>query len=213
MDSANKTEKLTEGTDDESIDLSAGFVPKNTPAASVGEPSSAELTPDSFMAQQQTEPVASDGSEAKPIDGKADITWRWASRGDMEALRLHNFNAEMASGEAMYLPELPSNLRPIAVAAKDGKVVAGLMSEDSVVVTLIGMDPEVLESAGEVVIPILVAQARKERTRFLHCSLPTQLAATLDGVLQKVGFKPVDGIQYRLDTGVEADEQDSTRRN
>ena len=70
------------------------------------------------------------------------------------------------------------------------------MTEDSVIVSVIGQDPAMIESAREVVIPILVAQAKKERTRFLSLSLPRQLAATLDGVLQKVGFKPVDGIQY-----------------
>ena len=198
MDSADKPERVTGGSREEDI------VPKNMPAA--GEP--AEL--ETFDCQPEA-PVATDDSEASPIEGKP--AWHWAAERDMPGLQLLHFEAEVASGQAAYLPELPSNLRPIAVAAKDGKILAGLMSEDSVVVTLIEMDPEVLESAGEVVIPILVAQARKERTRFLHCSLPAKLAATLDGALQKIGFKPVDGIQYRLDTGVEADEQDSTRRN
>jgi hypothetical protein len=226
MDSANKPEKLTEGTDDESIDLSAGFVLKSTSAAS--EPASAELTPDSFMAQHGNDvdpsaaepekfdfvpetPVASGGSEAKPIEGKP--AWHWAAERDMPALQVLHFEAEVASDQAAYLPDLPSNLRPIAVAAKDGKIVAGLMSEDSIFVTLIGADSEVLESAGEVVIPILVAQARKEGTRFLQISLRARLAATLDGALQKIGFNRVDGIQYQLDTGVEANEQASTRRN
>jgi hypothetical protein len=39
MDLADKTGKLLEGSDDESIDLSAGFVPKNMPAASPTESS------------------------------------------------------------------------------------------------------------------------------------------------------------------------------
>jgi hypothetical protein len=203
MDSANKPERLPEGFDDESIDLSGGFVPKTPQAA--GEPPLDELTPDRFMAQQAKPAsvpdsfdsfmaaVAHDGSEAAPIEPKTEITWRWASPGDMHALRL--LNAEMASAQTMYLPELPSDLRPIAAAAKGGNICGGLMSEDSVVVSLIGQDPAMIESAREVVIPILVAQARKERTRFLSLSLPKHLAATLDGVLQKVGFKPVDGIQ------------------
>jgi len=46
----NQAREVPEGSHDESIDLSAGFVLKNTPAS--GEPASAELTPDSFMAQQ-----------------------------------------------------------------------------------------------------------------------------------------------------------------
>jgi hypothetical protein len=51
MDCSNKPEKVPVGScAEESIDLSAGFIPKNTPAA--GEPASAELTPDAFMAQQ-----------------------------------------------------------------------------------------------------------------------------------------------------------------
>lgn len=47
--STNKPEKVSEVSDEERIDLSAGFVPKNTSAA--GEPESVELTPDSWMEQ------------------------------------------------------------------------------------------------------------------------------------------------------------------
>ena len=226
MDSANKPEKLPEGSDEE-IDLSAGFVPKNTPVAA--EPRLNELTPDAFMAQQakpaaasaeltfdafmsQQPPFATDGGEAGPIDGKP-ISWRWCTGADMPALQRLNFDAEIASGEQIYLPIAASNLRVIAVAERDGKVLGGILTEDSVSVSLVGMDPAVVESAGEWMTQIFVAQARKERTRFSSLSLPKQLAATLDAVLQKVGFKPVDGIQYRLDTGIEAEEQHSTRRN
>ena len=50
MAGSTKQGKVPEGCDDESIDLSAAFVLKNTPES--GEPASADLTPDSFMAQQ-----------------------------------------------------------------------------------------------------------------------------------------------------------------
>jgi hypothetical protein len=53
-------------------------------------------------------------------------------------------------------------LRVIAVAERDGKVLGGIMGEDSVLVSLIGTDPAVVESAGEWVTQIFVAQARKE---------------------------------------------------
>jgi hypothetical protein len=113
----------------------------------------------------------------------------------------------------IYLPNAASNLRVIAVAEKDGKVLGGILSEDSIVVSLIGQDPSVVESAGEWMTQIFVAQARKERTRFLQSSVPARLVARLDEALQKVGFKPLVGTSYRLDTGIEAAEQDGTRRN
>jgi hypothetical protein len=89
MDSANKPEKVPGESREESIDLSAGFVPKNAPAA--GEPAPEELTPDSFMAQHgndvdlsATEPekfvfvpeetVVPDGNEAGSIDGLRRVT-------------------------------------------------------------------------------------------------------------------------------------------
>jgi hypothetical protein len=115
VDLADKPEKLPEG--DESIDLSAGFVPKSTPATGAA----AELTPDAFMAQQskpaaasaeltfdsfmaQQAPVATDGGEAGPIDGKP-ISWRWCTEADMPALQRLNFDAEIASSEQIYLPK------------------------------------------------------------------------------------------------------------
>jgi hypothetical protein len=226
MAGATKQGKIPEGSHDENIDLSAGFVPKSTHAA--GEPASEELTPDSFMAQHSNdidpsatepekfdfvpeEPVARTGSEPQPIEKPAEITWHWAARADMTALQLLHFQAELAAGRGMYLPEL-SFPGAIAVARRADKIVGGFVVEESVVATPIGIDPEVLE-ASEVVISRVVAQARKDGTRFLHVTLPARLAVTLDGALQKVGFKLVDGIQYRLDTGIEAEEQDSTRRN
>jgi hypothetical protein len=62
MDTANKPEKLPEGSNEEIIDLSAGFVPKKTSLAA--EPRLNELTPDSFIAQQ-----------AKPAAAPAELTF------------------------------------------------------------------------------------------------------------------------------------------
>jgi hypothetical protein len=122
MAEAIKRGKGSESFQDASIDLSAGFVPKNTPAA--GEPVRAELTPDSFTAQPEAH-VAPDDSEPKPIAGEPEITWRWAAEADMPALQLLHFQAEIAVGKEMYLPEL-SFPGAIAVARKDGNIVGGL---------------------------------------------------------------------------------------
>ena len=225
MADAGKPRQGSGVSHEDGIDLSAGFVPKTPPAAS--EPSPRELTPDSFMAQQtnpaavpaeltfdsfmaQEAPVATDGGEVGRINGKP-ISWRWCTEADMGVLQRLHFQAEIASGEAMYLPKAASNLRVIAVAERDGKVLGGIMSEDSIAVSLIGMDPAVVESAGEWMTQIFVAQAHKERTRFLQSSVPARLVARLDEALQKVGFKPLAGPSYQMDTGIEADEED--RRN
>jgi len=66
MAGANKQGKVSEGSDDESIDLSAGFIPK--PEA--GEPPPEEMTPDSFI-------------------------WRWVAEKDMPALERLHFQAEI----------------------------------------------------------------------------------------------------------------------
>jgi hypothetical protein len=194
-------------SDDGDIDLAAGFVPSSP---SAGEPPEDPMTPDSFM--KQLAPVVVEHGEAEPSEGKP-VSWRWCTEADMPALQRLHFQAEIASGEAMYLPDAASNLRLIAVAERDGKVLGGIQLEDSIVVSLIGQDPSVIESAGEWMTQIIVAQARKERTRFLQSSVPARLVARLDDALQKVGFKPLVGTSYRLDTGIEADEKSSTRRN
>lgn len=110
MTGVKKRGKGSESFHDESVDLSAGFIPKNMPA---GVGPAAELTPDAFMAQHGHDvdssnaepekfdfvpeaPVAPDGSEAKPIDGKAGLTWRWAAETDMPSLQILHFQAEIA---------------------------------------------------------------------------------------------------------------------
>ena len=50
----------------------------------------------------------------------------------------------------------------IALAERDGRVIGGIMSEDSIVVSLIGTDPSVVECAGEWLTQIVVARARME---------------------------------------------------
>lgn len=102
----------------------------------------------------------------------------------MAALRLCHFQSEVVAGEPLYLPEQPSDQRRIFVAERGGQIIGGLLAEDSVVVTTIGLDPEVIESAAAGVIPAILSVARQEGTRFLHLSLPASLAATL-GMLCK----------------------------
>lgn len=143
MAEAIKQVKRSRISDEENIDLSAGLVPKIRPAA--GEPPVDIVTPDSFMTQQA--PVAIEG-EAGPIDEKL-VSCRWCTEADMPALQRLHFEAEIASGEAMYLPDAASNFRVIAVAERGGKVIGGIMGEDSILISLIGMDSSVVESAGE----------------------------------------------------------------
>ena len=100
------------------------------------------------------------------------ITWRWGRPADMAALRLCHFQSEVAAGEPLYLPELPSDQRTITVAERGGQLVGGILAEASITLTAIGLDPEVIESAADVVIPAILTVARQEGTRFLQLSLP-----------------------------------------
>jgi len=52
--------------------------------------------------------------EPEPTAGETEITWRWATAADMPALRIAHFQAEVAAGQAMYLPERPSDQRNCA---------------------------------------------------------------------------------------------------
>src|SRR6266403_1060777 len=104
MDSTHKPEKLTESSEDETIDLSAGFV--------------------------EQAPVTTGGGEAKPIDGKTGLTWRWAAEADMPVLELLNFEAEIEAGRGMFLPEI-SFPGAIAVCERNGKIIGGVFAEES----------------------------------------------------------------------------------
>jgi len=121
----------------------------------------------------------------------------------LAALRLCHFQSEVAAGEPLYLPDQPSDQRTIVVAERGGQIIGGILTEDSIAVTTIGLDSEVIESAADVVIPAILTVARQEKTRFLQLSLPASLAATLGSALQKIGFKEQQTVQYLLDTGVE----------
>ena len=103
---ATKEAKESRVSDEENIDLSAGLVPKSLQAKSSTEPTS--VTPDSFMEQQS--PAAIEETDSVPIDEKP-ISWRWCADADMPALQQLNFEAELTSGEAIYLPEKGSTLR------------------------------------------------------------------------------------------------------
>jgi hypothetical protein len=202
MAGATKQGKVPEGSDDESIDLSAGFIPKTTPEG---------------IDFQPEVPVATDGSEAGPIDERpTEITWRWCTERDMPALQRLHFQAEIAAGRELYLPQLffKGGDRPvIAVAEKNGQIIGGVIGEDSITTTLIGMDAEVLESAGEIIIPVLVEKgARPLGIRLLHCLLPVPLA-DLGGALQKAGFKRAEPESvYQMELKAE-DSSDTKRKN
>jgi hypothetical protein len=83
-------------------------------------------------------PVVFDSSEVELAE--APITWRWARPADMAALRGCHFQSEVAAGQSLYLPDQPSDLRVIAVAEQGGKIIGGLVAEDSLVVTMIGSE-------------------------------------------------------------------------
>jgi hypothetical protein len=133
-----------------------------------------------------------DSSEVELAE--APITWRWGRPADMAALRLCHFQSEVAAGEPLYLPEQPSDQRTIAIAERGGRVIGGMLTEDSIAVTTIGLDPEVIESAAEVVIPAILTVARQEGTRFLQLSLPASLAATLGSASRGNSSQPPSSL-------------------
>jgi hypothetical protein len=115
--------------------------------------------------------VVFDAAEVEFAD--APITWRWARPADMAALRVCHFQSEVAAGQPLYLPEQPSDQRVIAVAEQGGKIIGGLVAEDSVVVTMIGSEPSVAQSAYDAVIHMMLTVARREGTRLVEIRLPT----------------------------------------
>jgi hypothetical protein len=121
----------------------------------------------------------------------APITWRWARPADMAALRVCHFQSEVAAGQPLYLPEQPSDQRVIAVAEQGGKIIGGLVAEDSVVVTMIGSEPSVAQSAYDV-IHMMLTVARSEGTRLVEIRLPT-------------------GEKFDLATGVETGQEKPTQ--
>jgi hypothetical protein len=201
-------------------DLSAAFMPKNTAADSSDADASAK---GAVQSPGETHTGAHDGSKPQPTE----ITWRWAIENDVRALQLLHFQAEIALGREVYLRELsfPANGQTIggvpelsfpgviAVAEKDGQIIGGMSIEDSITATLIGMDAEVLESAGKVIIPLIVEKVALRRgIRLLHSSLPTQFATDLGGALQKAGFHGErEAISYRME--LNEDDSNSAKRN
>jgi hypothetical protein len=137
-----------------------------------------------------SEPDIFDAGEVEFAD--APITWRWARPADMAALRVCHFQSEVAAGQPLYLPEQPSDQRVIAVAEKDGQIVGGLFAEDSVVVTMIGLEQSVAQSAYDAVIHLMLTVARSEGTRLVEIRLPT-------------------GEKFDLVTGVEAGQEKPTQ--
>jgi len=196
-------------------DLSAAFMPKNTAADSSDADASAK---GAVQSPGETHTGAHDGSEPQPTE----ITWRWAIEKDVRALQLLHFQAEIASGREAFpangqtiggVPEL-SFPGVIAVAEKNGQIIGGMSIEDSITATLIGVDAEVLESAGKVIIPLIVEKVALRRgIRLLHSSLPTPFSADLGGALQKAGFHHGgrEAISYRME--LKEDDSNSAKRN
>jgi hypothetical protein len=87
----------------------------------------------------------------------------------MTALRPCHFESEVAADEPLYLPDQPSDQRTIAIAERGGRIIGGMLAEDSIAVTTIGLDPEVIESAAETVPRVPKAlQMPCKRARMLH---------------------------------------------
>jgi hypothetical protein len=145
------------------------------------QPDEVELSEPSFVVEPP---------EAGPA--KAAITWRWASAADMPALRVCHFQSEVAAGEELYLPDQSSDQRIIAVAEKDGKIIGGLFAEDSVIVTMVGLEQSVAESAYEAVIHPLLTFVRNEGARLVEVRLPR-------------------GVKFDLETGAEAGPEKPTQ--
>lgn len=116
---------------------------------------------------------------------EAAVSWRWATAADMPALRVCHFQSEVAAGQELYLHDRSSDQRVIAVAEKGGKIVGGLFAEDSVIVTIVGLEQSVAKSAYDAVITTILALARNEGTRLVEVRLPC-------------------GVKFDLQTGAEA---------
>jgi hypothetical protein len=145
------------------------------------QPDEVELSDPSF----EIEPP-----EASPTE--AAITWRWATPSDLPALRVCHFQTEVEAGKELFLPDGPSGQRVIAVAEKNGRIVGGLFAEDSVIVTMVGLEQSVAKSAYDAVIQPLLTFARDEGTRVVEIRLPR-------------------GVHFDLETGAEAGPEKPTQ--
>jgi hypothetical protein len=124
---------------------------------------------------------------------EAAITWRWATAADLPALRVCHFRAEVEAGDELYLPEQSTDQRIIAVAEQDGRIIGGLFAEDSIVVTMVGLEQSVAKSAYDAVIhPIILTFARNEGTRLVEVRLPR-------------------GVKFDLQTGAELGQMKPTQ--
>jgi hypothetical protein len=85
-----------------------------------------------------------------------------------------------------------SDQRVIAVAEKGGQIIGGAILEDSVVVTMVGLEPSVAKSAYDAVISTILALARNEGTRLVEVRLPA-------------------GDKFDLQTGVEPEREKPTQ--
>jgi hypothetical protein len=121
---------------------------------------------------------------------RAAIRWRWGRAADMPALRVCHFQSEEMAGKELYLPDQSSDQRVIAVAEKDGKIVGGLFAEDSVVVTMVGLERSVAESAYDAVIPAILMLARNEGTRLVEIRLPGEVKFDLQTGVEPEREKP-----------------------
>jgi hypothetical protein len=131
-----------------------------------------------------------DRAEVELAATDAPTTWRWATAADMPALRIHHFQSEVAAGKSLYLPDQFSDQRVIAVAEKDGQIVGGLFAEDSIVLTMVGLERSVAESACDAVIPTILTLARNEGTRLVEVRLPGEVKFDLQTGVEPEREKP-----------------------
>jgi hypothetical protein len=129
-------------------------------------------------------------AEEVEFHADAPITWRWATASDMPALRIHHFQSEVAAGKPLYLPNQFSDQRVVAVAEQGGRIIGGLFAEDSIVVTMVGLERSVAESAYDAVLAAIISLARNEGTRLVEIRLPGELKFDLPTGVEPEREKP-----------------------
>ena len=115
-----------------------------------------------------------------PKDCSSAVTWRVATPADMAALRVIHFDAEVTSGQAVDLADRLFEAGDVLAAELDGKIIGGLLLEEAIIGTFLGLDRRIAESAGQHLIAKLLSVARDDGKRSVQIRFPRNVTLNLD---------------------------------
>jgi hypothetical protein len=125
-----------------------------------------------------SESLSSASCDFQPGEQQPVVTWRVATPGDRAALSLLHFDTEVASGLSVYFSDQLFESGDVLIAEVDGKVIGGLLLEDALIATLVGLDKRVGESAKPILVERALSLAREDGKQLVQVRFPRNV--TLD---------------------------------